>query len=281
MVERCPEPTCQCQPMPSNLDIDYKRDLFATVAPHGEHVLINTGTFDWPSRIEDDERFQSKQIKDSIRRAAESDSLRLSRAANFLPTLLSNSSLHQFSNLEKQSHSLSLLGAGLHVALPSRWKDLLFHPDGSGQLSLDHLSSVKIAEVIVLICGHGARDSRCGIMGPLLEQEFKAQFSTTGIEPLNDPVNLDTANRENVEDVHRSSMKARVGMISHVGGHAFAGNVIIYIPQTKQFTSHPLAGSRVWYGRVQPSHVEGIIQKTIRNGVIIKELLRWHSPLKH
>ena len=76
-------------------------------------------------------------------------------------------------------------------------------------------------------------------------------------------------------------------MISHVGGHAFAGNVIVYIPPGypvelnksmggKDITS-PLAGMGIWYGRVEPKHVQGILDVTVRKGNIIGELWRGTS----
>jgi (2Fe-2S) ferredoxin len=70
---------------------------------------------------------------------------------------------------------------------------------------------------------------------------------------------------------------ARVGLISHIGGHKFAGNVIVYLPprlKTDDGEAHPLAGHGIWYGRVEPRHVEGIISETILKGRVIEELFR-------
>ena len=64
----------------------------------------------------------------------------------------------------------------------------------------------------------------------------------------------------------------RVGLISHVGGHRFAGNVIVYIPPS--VTTNRLAGKGIWYGRVKPGHVEGIVEETIVKGRVIGELFR-------
>ncbi|KAI4136241.1 MAG: hypothetical protein L6R39_007839, partial [Caloplaca ligustica] len=95
---------------------------------------------------------------------------------------------------------------------------------------------------------HGGRDARCGILGPLIHREF--------------------------ERLHRD---INVGMISHVGGHAFAGNVIVYIPPdfaVEGGEKSPLAGMGIWYGRVEPRHVEAILEETIKKGRIIGELWR-------
>lgn len=62
-----------------------------------------------------------------------------------------------------------------------------------------------------------------------------------------------------------------IGCISHVGGHAWAGNVIVYFPSD---VAHGLAGMGVWYGRVEPRHVEGIVKETVLGGRVIEELFR-------
>ncbi len=84
-----------------------------------------------------------------------------------------------------------------------------------------------VEEVVVLICGHANRDMRCGVMGPLLEREFRDKLSRKGFKEPGGPA------RDGGH--HSRGRLARVGLVSHVGGHAFAGNVIIYIPAAKGF----------------------------------------------
>lgn len=109
-------------------------------------------------------------------------------------------------------------------------------------------------------------------MGPLLQEEFREKLHMFGVCVLEEsPGSLHSKQGVPAEN-KRTHVRARVGLVSHVGGHAFAGNVIIYVPRTAQ--KHPLAGAGVWYGRVQPHHIEGIIQQTILRGNIIEELLR-------
>jgi leucyl-tRNA synthetase len=104
-----------------------------------------------------------------------------------------------------------------------------------------------ITKPTVLICGHGGRDQRCGILGPILQTSFKQEFE-------------------------RRSIDADIGLISHIGGHKYAGNVIIYIPPS--MTGNALKGSGVWYGRVGPEQVEGVVEETLVKGRVIAELLR-------
>lgn len=105
----------------------------------------------------------------------------------------------------------------------------------------------------ILICGHGGRDQRCGILGPILEKQFKFELERRGI-------------------------KGEVGLISHIGGHKYAGNVIIYLPPGASGEEggdvRSLKGTGVWYGRVEAKHVEGIVEETIVKGRVIQDMFR-------
>jgi hypothetical protein len=145
--------------------------------------------------------------------------------------------------------------------------------------SLDSSSFQDVKEVVILICGHGNRDSRCGIMGPLLQAEFEKSLAHSGVN-VHRPT--DPANHSKTKSViNLEATSALVGQISHVGGHKFAGNAIIYIPPSFRIGEQlsPLAGKGIWYGRVEPRHVQGIIRATILEGKVISELLRGTHPL--
>ena len=131
----------------------------------------------------------------------------------------------------------------------------------------------------IMICSHNSRDSRCGVLGPLLYEQFRNVLSKA--YPTKLPLSDD-------DDQHRLMPdKVNVGMISHVGGHKWAGNVIINLPATWRRSSSspgdansvpehssPLAGASIWYGRVEPKHVEGIVEETLLEGSVIQELFR-------
>ncbi|KAG6911634.1 hypothetical protein DXG01_007884 [Tephrocybe rancida] len=73
--------------------------------------------------------------------------------------------------------------------------------------------------------------------------------------------------REIIAKELRSSASEKRALIiktSHIGGHKFAGNCVIYTPQ----------GSSVWYGRVSPHEVEPIVVNTIIHGLVLAPLLR-------
>jgi (2Fe-2S) ferredoxin len=149
-----------------------------------------------------------------------------------------------------------------------------------------------VEDVMVLICGHGGRDKRCGVLGPLLRDEFEREFERRGIatgapktstsspSPQNDSATSPPSSYRPtsnlpltlLSDLLDHPLSAQVGLISHIGGHKFAGNVIVYIPPS--LTGHPLKGMGIWYGRVAPQHVEDIVAETVLKGKVVRELWR-------
>ena len=122
----------------------------------------------------------------------------------------------------------------------------------------------------ILICGHNSRDTRCGILGPILHAEFLSYVKGESQPQTNGDKVVEVR-------VENPILRSRVALISHIGGHAFAGNVIIYLPKFYKLpdgTVSPLAGKGIWYGRVEPKHVWGIMEETFRRGHVIEELLR-------
>ena len=142
-------------------------------------------------------------------------------------------------------------------------------------------SIAKMDVPCVLICSHTSRDPRCGIMAPLLQREFLRHCGAMmgGYAGAHRPTSLYPSQTKPFpfRDLHAKPRHPNVSTISHIGGHAFAGNVIIYIPPLWCLPTgevSPLAGRGIWYGRVEPKHVEGICKETIVGGRVIKELFR-------
>ena len=116
-------------------------------------------------------------------------------------------------------------------------------------------------------------------MGPLLQSEFVRQLAK---------LDFDVSTNTVIPEDKLKPATAQVGLISHIGGHKWAGNVIVYVPPAwaakeddakaatldEKASASPLAGCGVWYGRVEPKHVEGIIKETVLGGRVIRELLR-------
>lgn len=291
-VESCPSPTCACAEMP-DLEIDHVKPLANTVPRHHKHLVVHTCRSDWASRIEDG--LEGGQIHPN--RAMEFKNLTSPRGAFSdvrhpathpqtgsdevdSQQIIRDTTVMVTNSTAGPTDYVSLFPAGAKFQLNNdsnsvadfvRWTlsgdDKPVKPlKGSGemvkseQLTGDQhfapqqrnpcLKAEKYDNAVVYICGHMSRDKRCGILGPLLRDEFQKQldresFSKLGIKP------------------------PCLELISHVGGHIFAGNVIIYMPDS---AGMPPRG--IWYGRVEPKHVEGILKETVGRGRIIKELFR-------
>jgi hypothetical protein len=159
-----------------------------------------------------------------------------------------------------------------HVLPESTRKSMIRDEDPALRESLE---PEHVDTPIVLICGHGGRDRRCGVMGPLLEEEFSTALRRAGFTV---PRAGELASQGSADS--SGDPTANVGLISHIGGHKFAGNVIVYLPprgklkNVRERGQYPLGGKGIWYGRVEPRHVEGIIKETILNGRIITDLFR-------
>ncbi|KAI0307260.1 Sucrase/ferredoxin-like-domain-containing protein [Multifurca ochricompacta] len=132
---------------------------------------------------------------------------------------------------------------------------------------------------VILICSHRRRDVRCAVAAPKLEYAFSQTLQDKGWEvhtqledPTGSPLEDFTDGHEREAELNRRlqdldeglSKKALILKTSHIGGHKYAGNVIIYMPQ----------GAGVWYGRVSPHEVEPIVHTTILGGRILPPLLR-------
>lgn len=137
-----------------------------------------------------------------------------------------------------------------------------------------------VEDVLVLVCGHGGRDMRCGVMGPALRDEFERQLEGLGVGVARGPVEVYEGETERIAAPpggEEKMLSARVGLISHIGGHKFAGNSIVYIPPKMKMEGgekHSLAGMGIWYGRVEPKHVEGIVRETVLGGRVVADMFR-------
>lgn len=103
----------------------------------------------------------------------------------------------------------------------------------------------KVEKDLIVTCGHTKRDIRCGELGPLITAEFDKVLT-----------------KEKVRD------QFYVGQITHIGGHAFAGNVLYYPKECESSRDF------IWYGRVFPKDVQGLVEETVNGKRVIKGLFR-------
>ncbi|RYP51160.1 hypothetical protein DL768_003428 [Monosporascus sp. mg162] len=259
--------------MPDGLELDKEGKLNGLIPNYAEQVLVCTGKDNWASRIEDDDGGDNlaADLKELIGRGGVySDPFHnVSVLNSSFPSSISR-------RPEVQTTSAYLLPSFKYVPfLPRVSFDSVqalvrgyllpekLHPmhDGLSPIHRDRLLRKEayqhllygvqdVTDVLVLICGHGGRDMRCGVMGPVLQNEFEAKLPRAGFDVLRGPVIDERVSAPALSGtVGESRRTARVAQISHIGGHKYAGNVIIYLPPTlKNHVGypHPLAGNGIW-----------------------------------
>ncbi|KAF7713455.1 Uncharacterized protein PECH_001229 [Penicillium ucsense] len=259
------------------------------MAAYAQQLIVCTGQRDWTSRIEDDGKEQgwgalvrglkqmmgrggpyldpfnnilvtNSSLKPSVPSSTAASAL-LFPAFKYIPSV-PTTDLKAFIRaflLPTQLHEM-------HSSLPeAKQRDMIRVPDLESQFS--KVMNIQQSPTI-LICGHGGRDMRCGIMAPVLEKEFQRVLGTAGFQS------------DGSSGVQDGPSHSNVGLISHIGGHKYAGNVIVYIPPKMTMGPettgelHPLAGKGIWYGRIEPKHVQGIIEETVLRGRVVADHFR-------
>ncbi|KAA8527080.1 hypothetical protein F0562_008691 [Nyssa sinensis] len=211
--------------------------LVGTVEHYDRHVFLCYKNPEvWPPRIE----------------AAEFDRL---------PRLLSAALVERKGDTKKQTRLTICEG---HDGTETSNGDVLIFPDMIRYRRLTHFDVdtfveevlVKDAEWLpgtpealkgsyVFVCSHGTRDRRCGVCGPALITRFKEEIESHGLQG-----------------------KVSVSPCSHIGGHKYAGNVIIFGSNINgEVTGH-------WYGYVTPDGVPLLLEQHIGKGEIVDSLWR-------
>ncbi|KAK9767354.1 hypothetical protein K7432_002931 [Basidiobolus ranarum] len=230
---------CSCQSIeyPPGLDIDTESPL-PNISPYSAHFLVSTGHSKWPSKVE----FIPNTLTSLLSRST-------LQARKKQPTTLRVINSNTDRPITDKSEESTLDSTQL-VVYPNNWLCSNVNEDNISSL-VNHVlldepidfNSVGIKvepfkKSQILICGHMERDARCGIVAPILKEAFEKAKKTLGLED-----------------------QIEVNLVSHIGGHKYAANVILY-------------PAGIWYARVRPEHAEEILVKSIQNQEIIPELYR-------
>jgi len=204
--------------------------LPGTVKLYQRHLFVCTGQQDWPARIEAGGGFL-QALSEALAVQASEMSLRVKVTACDEPSKGPGYDLLVF------PESVRYLGVQVSD-LPALIQDHLIGNRVSERIAHELLTGHHI-----FVCTHGTRDPQCGGCGPPLIEHFSAALDDVGL-----------ANTVSLRGT------------SHVGGHRFAGNVLIY-------------PGGDWYGYVTPDRVPRIIEQQIVNGQVVKDLWRGRMGL--
>ncbi|KAL5997408.1 hypothetical protein ACLOJK_008338, partial [Asimina triloba] len=104
----------------------------------------------------------------------------------------------------------------------------------------------KLTGSHVFVCSHASRDRRCGVCGPVLIKKFEEEIELRGMKN-----------------------QVFVSPCSHVGGHKYAGNLILFsLNSCGEVVGH-------WYGYVTPDDVPILIDEQIVKGGVVSQLWRY------
>lgn len=125
---------------------------------------------------------------------------------------------------------------------------------------------------LILVCSQKTRDARCGQSAPLLRREFERHLRPLGL--------------------YRDLTDERPGgcgiyFISHVGGHKYSANVMIYRKADPagsiepegdgaadaagvEEEKHDEVSQLIWLARVRPEDCENIVRYTLLQGKVVK-----------
>ncbi|KAF5728473.1 hypothetical protein HS088_TW21G00620 [Tripterygium wilfordii] len=189
-------------------------------------------------------------------------------AAEFdrLPRLLSAAVLARKGDMKKETRLTICEG---HDGTETSNGDVLIFPDMIRYRRLTHFDVDTFVEEVlvkegewlpgtpealkgsyVFVCSHGSRDRRCGVCGPPLVRRFREEIELNGLQG-----------------------KVSASPCSHIGGHTYAGNVIIFGSSINgEVTGH-------WYGYVTPDDVPMLLEQHIGKGEIVDWLWRGEMGL--
>ena len=276
--DTCQSPCTVRFPYPDHLKID-QGDMRGSVKRHRRHILVAQGRphSRWPEEVTDQRdafvALLSQLVRDSESRigytvrVSETDCQPLSEHDEDRADLYVFPDMLHFPAVSRQS-------------LPQWVEGLLVHDRGAMHFQQPHAAAaerVRLAEraaavyadeaehsewqpdvdfecrpvsgCALLICAHKQRDKRCGVTGPILAKQIGHESEERRQAEERE---ADMRAQQRIRDslpplaaAPQSSMSllpVHTMLISHIGGHKFAGNVIAY-------------PAGVWYGRVTPHHV--------------------------
>lgn len=181
----CIKPCAQHPVVPPHLNIDQSKPLHNTVPPYAIHIIIMTGQTDWPAHIEDQGLAQS--LIEAIRRRKNLDHRAFE--TRYHPAYFGNTTVSAEENQRVIVTNSSL--PSTHSTL-SRAQDIILLPDS---IIISNVTSKRVDALLdyvfgkpcfqafstypcpfaslILVCGHGSKDRRCGTVGPMLQNALK------------------------------------------------------------------------------------------------------------
>ncbi|KAE8355838.1 Sucrase/ferredoxin-like-domain-containing protein [Aspergillus coremiiformis] len=276
---------------PAKFDVDYEDTLYGNVDGWATHLVVATGKTDWVRDVAD----EPGSVMEAIEKGALKPSNgKLKLSASNMP--VPDEYHHHESG--KQPTTVLLLPSFTIVdqVTPALTSDLIKYfvspapttttplaaipePASTAEKSEDQppppqphtLTPLRSRScphaAVILLCSQRTRDARCGQSAPLLRKEFERHLRPLGLY-------------RDLDDERPGGVG--VYFISHVGGHKYSANVIVYRRRDFEWyrtQDDPLetsakgeegAAQGIWLARVRPEDCENIIRYTVLKGKVVK-----------
>jgi hypothetical protein len=199
--------------------------MTGSVKFYDAHLFISTPTQDWPARIEEGKGYLTSFARWIEKYSRKSEFKRVKLTAFHDPEQGRCPRILSFPDRAEYKVQVEDLEEWVRVFCGVRAKSPAFSP-------------AQPDANWVFVCAHGTRDERCGICGPPLVGAFRKVLREL-----------------------KSPTRTFVYPCSHVGGHIYAGNVLIF-------------PSGDWYGLVTPELVPQLVDRHLVRSEVLWECWR-------
>ncbi|KAH8668058.1 actin patches distal protein [Tricladium varicosporioides] len=276
---------------PKGFKIEEDDQLYGYVKGWSTHILVATGKTDWVRDVADEKGSVMEAIDKKAEVKVSNGKLMLS--ASNIPTPSHSSDY-------SEPTTVLLLPAFIIIenVTPKSVNTLITEFINKGPTNNTPLGPVSIPSslpdppptaeqltarpsphrALILLCSQKTRDARCGQSAPLLRKEFERHLRSCGLY-------------RDLDDERPGGVG--IYFISHVGGHKYSANVMVYRkadafgldtiergkldgevcpPPSKASKDEENQGAAqcMWIARVRPEDCEGIIKYTVLQGKLVK-----------
>lgn len=288
--------------LPRSFKIDETDHLFGEIKGWSRHLVVATGKTDWVRDVAD-EKGSVMEAVEKHNGEVQGGRLMLSASNMHLPdhdsgpygsdrpTTVLLMPAFQFVDNVTPNHAPELIRSVINSAPTNTSRLNTSHePNGAGAETTESPKPSLRANslpaglslrncphrYVILMCSQATRDARCGQSAPLLRKELERHLRPLGL--------------------YRDLADERPGgcgiyFISHVGGHKYSANVMIYRrAEPRRTVSEQMenghtangdsllggkgndgeAGQCIWLARVRPEDCENIVKYTVLQGKVVK-----------
>ncbi|KAJ5797761.1 uncharacterized protein N7503_007057 [Penicillium pulvis] len=233
---------------PSKVKIETLRPLYGQIKEVQAHVLVATGRSDWKEKVGQEhgslmEAFDQSSAKSKLGRIMVS-------ASNLTTPDHSGEQDPTNPTTVLILPSFTFVDSVSQADVPDLVHRFIDNPtdekNGSSAVSASGMTARPCElDYVILLCSHRRRDARCGITAPLIKRELERHLRPLGLD-------------RDADDSRPGG--AGIFFVSHVGGHKFSANVLVYRKKDQQM---------IWLARVRPEHCEGLVKYTLLQGKVV------------